>query len=222
MFTWICPQCGREVPPSAAECPHCAELRSKAAQAAPTLPLAAQPPSPQPPPPPPRQPQPAYVIAEPRSGMPSWLVALLVTAVIGGALFGVYKLMGDGSSAHKQAAAPALEKPGPAASGSAGIYGKFIEVTAFRLVEDSSRQPRVRFTVVNHSTAPMSGLELRLSLGRAGEENLPPFAVVDAKVGQIEPNGTKEMDLPIKTTLRIYELPDWQFIKGSFVVTAPR
>lgn len=257
MFTWICPQCGREVPPSAAECPSCAETRTRAAQAAAQPPAAPQvPPQPQyvapqhqapqpqyppqqqypqqqqyqPPPPqypqyqaPPQQPQPSYVIAEPKKGMPSWLVALLVTAVIGGGLFGVYKLMGDGTSNGKKADAPVFEKAAPAATGSGGgIYGKFLEVTAFRLLEDAAKKPKVRFTVVNHSPAPMSGLEMQVSLGRVGEETEPPFAVVDAKVGDVGPYATKEIELPIKTSLRVYELPDWQFIKGSFVVTAPK
>ena len=48
MFTWICPTCGREVPPSMSECPNCAPK------------VAAPPPQPQaaplpPPPPPPQQ-----------------------------------------------------------------------------------------------------------------------------------------------------------------------
>jgi hypothetical protein len=30
MFNWICPQCGREVPPSEAECPACATARAGA------------------------------------------------------------------------------------------------------------------------------------------------------------------------------------------------
>jgi hypothetical protein len=47
MFTWICPQCGREVPPSYTECPDCA---AKAASAA------APPPPQQPVYPPPPQP----------------------------------------------------------------------------------------------------------------------------------------------------------------------
>jgi hypothetical protein len=43
MFTWICPQCGREVPPAYTECPDCeAKAKSAAAEAAP------QPPAPQP------------------------------------------------------------------------------------------------------------------------------------------------------------------------------
>lgn len=256
MFTWICPQCGREVPPSAAECPSCAEMRGRAAQGAAQPPAAPQvpprpqdaapqfqPPQPQYPPQqqyaqqkqyqpppqypqyqaPPQQPQPSYVIAEPKKGMPSWLIALLVTAVIGGGLFGVYRLMGNGTSSSKKGDAPVFEKAAPAATGSGGgIYGKFLEVTAFRLLEDAAKRPKVRFTVVNHSPAPMSGLEMQVSLGRVGEETEPPFAVVDAKVGDVGPYATKEIELPIKTSLRVYELPDWQFIKGSFVVTAPK
>ena len=35
MFTWICPQCGREVPPSYTECPDCAARAKQAAAAAP-------------------------------------------------------------------------------------------------------------------------------------------------------------------------------------------
>src|SRR5215831_764021 len=35
MFTWICPHCGREVPPSYTECPDCAERAKQAASAPP-------------------------------------------------------------------------------------------------------------------------------------------------------------------------------------------
>ncbi|HTS64813.1 MAG TPA: hypothetical protein VMH28_22475 [Candidatus Acidoferrales bacterium] len=52
MFTWICPQCGREVPPSYTECPDCA----KNPKPAPPQPEAA-PPQPQHYPPQPQQPQ---------------------------------------------------------------------------------------------------------------------------------------------------------------------
>jgi hypothetical protein len=55
MFTWICPQCGREVPPSYSECPNCAENRQRAAQGLP--PVGSEPVAPRQPPPPPYTPQ---------------------------------------------------------------------------------------------------------------------------------------------------------------------
>jgi hypothetical protein len=174
------------------------------------------------PPPPQYQPPPqqSYVIAEPKKGLPSWLVGILVTAVIGGGLFGVYKLLETGPKAGNKAPDAALERPAAGAGG--GVYGKYLEVTGYRLLEAADKKPRVRFTVVNHSTAMMTGLQLEVSLGRVGADAEPPFAVVEAIVGNIEPNGAVEMELPIRTKLRIYELPDWQFIKGSFTVTAPK
>ena len=63
MFTWICPQCGREVPPAYTECPDC---RDRAAAAPPpqAAPPAPQPPYPQAPPP---QQQPYYAPPPPPS-----------------------------------------------------------------------------------------------------------------------------------------------------------
>jgi len=69
MFTWICPQCGREVLPSYTECPHCSP---KPAAGTPAPPAAAGPPAPGAPPqgpagaPPPAYQQPVYQQAPPQ------------------------------------------------------------------------------------------------------------------------------------------------------------
>lgn len=68
MFTWICPQCGREVPPSYTDCPDCAK---KAAEPQPAQPNATPPPPPPPTQqwaPPPQQPQ--YSAAQPSQYAP--------------------------------------------------------------------------------------------------------------------------------------------------------
>lgn len=167
--------------------------------------------------------QPTYVLQEPKRGLPSWLVGLLVTALIGGALFGVYKFVGGNNGSAGKTEKTQLEKVGSSpVEAAGGVYGKFVEVTGYRLLETSDKKLKLRFTVVNHSPAPMSGLALQISLGRAGEETAPPFAVVDAPVGDIEAYGAKEIELPLKTSLRVYELPDWQFIRGVVSVTAPK
>ena len=56
MFSWICPKCGKEVPPSASECPYCATDAQSAASAQPTLPTIPIPPGAQGTPPPPYYP----------------------------------------------------------------------------------------------------------------------------------------------------------------------
>jgi hypothetical protein len=48
MFSWVCPQCGREVPPSKTECPYCAERAQQAG--VPPAPVQAMPPQAYPPP----------------------------------------------------------------------------------------------------------------------------------------------------------------------------
>ena len=240
MFTWICPQCGREVPPSYTECPTCAERRQLAAQpatpppsqqaVAPPPPLApppayAQPQyAPPPPPPPPPQQQPVYAQQPPqqqpqyytlpdqKKGMPTWLVGVLTVVVLGGGLFGLYKFVGGSSKpAPVQAALPADGKAHP--------YQKYLEVVGVRLMETESKKNMVRFTVVNHSAADLSGLELSIVLSpTTGGE---PVAVIDAKVGDVPAQGIKDMESPLNTKLKVYELPDWQFVKTSFVITAP-
>jgi len=62
MFTWICPQCGREVSPSYDECPDCK------GKTAPAQPVAGPPPGQAPyPPPPPYQPVPGPEYAPPQA-----------------------------------------------------------------------------------------------------------------------------------------------------------
>ncbi len=266
MFTWICPQCGKEVPPSSSECPFCAERRQLAAQppqpqyppqqpayppppAAPHLPPPqpqyqpspqaapyAPPPQPQYPPPqpgyqqqpayyPPPQPappqqQPVYTIDNGRKGMPTWLVALVTLVVIGGGFFGVYRLL---STKNRAPAADAASGPQLPGANSSNPYARYVEVTGVRLLENAAKKPMVRFAVVNHSDAELSGLQLRVtfttSTAAPGSE---PIAVVDAKVGSVPGNGTKDMEFPLATHLRIYELPDWQFVRTSVEITAPK
>jgi hypothetical protein len=65
MFTWICPQCGREVPPAYNDCPDCSKKAAAGgADTAPVPPTVSAPPPAQQPyyqqPPPPQAPPPGY------------------------------------------------------------------------------------------------------------------------------------------------------------------
>lgn len=239
MFTWICPQCGREVPPSYTECPTCAERQKQAAAPPPPPPPRPEPVAPPPayapsqqpyaPPPPYAQPQyaapqpqqPVYTIGEQKKGMPSWLVALLTLAVLGGGFAGLYKLLSKSDNGRPVAAGPKLEQPGPA--GGAHPYLKFVEIVGVRILEDERKRPAVRYVVVNHSPAELGGVELRLTfLASSDKGDADSFAEITTKVGTLAPYGSKDLEAPLATKLKIYELPDWQFVKVNVEITAPR
>lgn len=269
MFTWICPQCGREVPPSYSECPACAEARMKPQQppqpqppqpvpqqpqwtpapppqqplqqpswGAPQQPQWAPPaqsqpqwtPQPPPPPPPQQEPwtpapqQPVYTIGEnnQRKGMPAWLVLLLVAGGLGAALFGFYRFMGRSGSPATAGKEAAFEQPAAIGSSAGHPYAKHLEVTGLRLSEEGGKV-KVQFAVVNHSGAAMSGLEMKVALQSTGSKpEDPPLAVVDAKIGNLGPYEVKDLSAQVKTKLRAYELPDWQFLRATFEITAPK
>lgn len=263
MFTWICPQCGKEVPPSSSECPACAERRQQAAQPPQAPPPPQYPPQPQqqapyyppqpqyqpppqpqyqppqqpqyqpqpqpqyqPPPPqqqapyyPPQPQQPVYTIDNgAKKGMPAWLAAVLTLAVIGGGLFLVYKLLSNRNGA--PATSAQATAPQQTTANSSHPYAKHIEIVGVRILETADKKPLVRFAVINHSPAELSGLELRITFSSTSQTT--PIAVVDAKVGSIAAYGIKDMESPLSTSLRIYELPDWQFVRTAIEITAPK
>ena len=294
MFTWICPQCGREVPPSYSECPTCAENRQRAAQGLPPVgvapaaappqaptppqpayqppappypvqaptqffqqpPAASPPPAPAPffqqspaaPPPPyppapgyappqsPQAPPPAWAAAPPQPeqpvytlpetaasrGFPSWLVAILVAALAIGGFFLAYKLLGG-----KSEIATAPVRTGTASTAPQGAdaspYARYIEVAGIRIVEDEKEHIKATFVVVNHSTADMPSLDLQLTLrSSTARPEDEPLAVVGLKTGPLAANTSKDLSAPLKTTLRAYELPDWQFLRVSVEVMPQR
>ena len=278
MFTWICPKCGGEVPPSYSECPRCAEAAGRrtapppvvaspppvqppppvappppvyaapppppvyaapppppvyAAPEPPAAPVYAAPPSPPAPasaplPPQPQQtweapPPPAYVLPEPKKRMPAWLVVLLVFGVLGGGLYGVYHFFGSGSGSAGgggETGAPVMASI--AEEEGAHPFRRHLEVTGLRLFEDARKNVVLRYTVVNHSPAELGGVELRILLTtKNAGENAAALAEILAKVGTVPAHGAKEMESPVKTSLRAYELPDWQFLETRFSVTAP-
>ncbi len=48
-----------------------------------------------------------------------------------------------------------------------------------------------------------------------------PVAEFDAKIPALGPQETQELTATAATKLRVYELPDWQFIRADFDITSP-
>jgi len=142
--------------------------------------------------------------------MKLWLTVLCVVSLAGC----------SPSSADKQPK-PAPSVPTRAtASNKSNPLAKYIELVGVRANEKSPGHLQVQFGVVNHSEADIGDVKLDVSLGttaaKAGE---PPLITFSTKVPALGPNEMKQVSVDVPTKLRVYELPDWQFLKADFQIS---
>lgn len=173
---------------------------------------------------PPSQQQEVYYLDNngggPKKRMPPWLGAVLAIAILGGGFFALYRYVGNRNGTTGTTTLPTAQLSSEAAI-AGHPFRKHIELAALRLIEKGDRT-MLRFAVVNHSAADLPGVGLRVSLTTtAAAPTDPPLAVFDAKAGDLAPYSSKDLELEIKTGKRVYELPDWQFLKATFDLTAP-
>jgi len=217
MFTWICPKCGGEVLPSQSDCPRCGpEQKDTPAQTAAVAPAT---------PVPVRSSAPAqefhasHAHEHPHSGMPTWLVGVL--AVMALFVVGVLAYRYGAGSKKVEVAAPKQEFQGMAKG--THPLAKFIEVTGLRVSEDTKKNVLIKIVVVNHSTADIPDMEIsadiRAITAKPGDA---PLCSLAAKVPSLGPHESKEITATAKTTLRAYELPDWQFLKADYEIVSPK
>lgn len=163
-----------------------------------------------------------------RSGPPTWVAAIGFAAILilvgGGIWFFVLRTPDSGSNAPaaKTADAPAAASTG-AASGQAGAnpYQNYVEVVGIRMITED-KKPVAKFVVVNHSSAEIDNLEanvkLSASTSRSEEDSVGSFSF---RIPEIDGNSSKDMTAPLKTKLKMYELPDWQKTNVVVEITSP-
>ncbi len=213
MFTWICPKCGKEVPPSYSECPNCEATGQAAAAGQPAAPASAPPANPVPP---------RTAAARPQHvGVPGWILSIVFAALFVGLGVGAFFLF---RSAPAQPAAPqpaaAFETPATQVAASAQQSNpalRNLELTGLRLTEDKRQKAYLQFVVVNHSGADLGevGAKVELRSTKAGPAD-PPVGTFAFKTS-LGPYEAKDVKAPIETKLRVYELPDWQFLRTEII-----
>src|SRR6266851_1473852 len=108
------------------------------------------------------------------------------------------------------------EPPGAATPVGKHPLTKYIELVGFRLTEAAAGKLSVKFAVVNHSEADIGDLAVKVKLTTtAAKPGDQPVAEFDAKVPSLGPQEIKDVSASATTKLRIYELPDWQFLKAE-------
>jgi hypothetical protein len=99
---------------------------------------------------------------------------------------------------------------------------KYLEIAGFRVSEGGAGKLAVKFAVINHSEADIGDLTMKLKLTTtAAKPEDPPIAEFDAKVPALGPLEVKDASGTATTKLRVYELPDWQFLKADAEITSP-
>jgi hypothetical protein len=132
-------------------------------------------------------------------------------------------LVGCSSDADtKQTKQKAPEPQGGAMASNKHPLAKYIELVGFRMAEQGAGKLKLTFGVVNHSEADIGdlGLKVKLTTSAAKPED-PPVAEFEAQVPAVGPHEIKDVTVTVPTKLRIYELPDWQFLRTQFEITSP-
>jgi hypothetical protein len=107
-------------------------------------------------------------------------------------------------------------------SQSSNPYAKYLELVGFRIIEKSPGHLEVRFGVVNHSEADLGELKMDVNVRTTtAKPDEPPLITFSTKVS-LGPSELKLMTVDVPTKLRVYELPDWQFLKPDFQLTEPK
>lgn len=119
-------------------------------------------------------------------------------------------------------AAAARPKPLPPPQ-SRNPVAKYLELTGFRISEKAPGKLGIQFAVVNHSDADIGDvtLDVQLRTTQSKPEDAP-VAAFTAKVPGVAPETLKEVTVTVPSALRIYELPDWQYLRADFDVTEPK
>jgi hypothetical protein len=248
MFTWICPQCGREVPPAYAECPDCgpknaagppppaATAGNPAGPAAPPQQSLepAQPPAfapPQEAPPAVRRPRPSSPMFQespppPPQYAPPRRGGMQVPTWLMALLFALVILgIGGGilwyaSSQRSQTPTAIVESPAAKPGAAQNPLQKYIEVTGLRFGK-SAKGVVVTFILVNHSDSDLVGLAGNATIWgrtRKSEEDAIGTFAFETSMAA---QSSKELTLPFTTKLKMIEMPDWQNATVDVQITAP-
>jgi hypothetical protein len=147
--------------------------------------------------------------------LPGWAMSLLFAATF--IILGLTALLifrQPGKEAAASAVAP-LEAPATATIAIQPLAEfKNVELAGLRITEDSHQKPSVQCVVVNHSGADLGDITGRVELKAVTSKDQQPVGTFTFKAS-LGPYESKDVKEPLDTKLRVYELPDWQFLRAE-------
>lgn len=153
--------------------------------------------------------------------MPAWMVTGIVALIVVGLVAGAVWITRRGNAAPVEESSAATTAATPSAGSADNPLAKFIELTGFRIGENTQQKPQLRFIAVNHSGGELSDVTVRVDLKTTnGRKEDAPIASFETTLPRLDPSGSKEVTVPLETKVRAYELPDWQFLRAEFTVVS--
>jgi hypothetical protein len=145
-------------------------------------------------------------------------------AFVGAALVLTLGGCSSSSSAGKQGKPTAVVIPPHfTATNTSNPIAKYIELVGLRVRERSPGHLVIQFGVVNHSEADVGDVKMTVNLGTtAAKPGDPPLITFPAQVSRLGPSELKDVTVEVPIKLRVYELPDWQFLKADFEIIEPK
>jgi len=141
------------------------------------------------------------------------VVAVMLSAVVGAAFYFLVmpRIVADAKPG------PTPAEPAPAPVKSTSPLAKFVEVTGFRIVVDSSKKSEVQYLVVNHSDADIADANVFVTL-HGVKPGSPTVCRFSFKVASLAPFEAKQMSSPIEKA-RTLALPDWQDLRADVQIS---
>jgi hypothetical protein len=131
--------------------------------------------------------------------------------------------LADCSSAPQPKTGPATSTQTPRVAASSNPVAKYIELSGLRITEKGPGKLIVHLAVINHSEADVGNIAMIVNLRpTTAKPDDAPLASFNARVNNLGPEDLKEVSVEVPTKLRVYELPDWQFIRAEFQITEPK
>ena len=132
-------------------------------------------------------------------------------------------LAGCSSTPQTKTTTPATSTQTPRVAASSNPVAKYIELSGLRITEKGLGKLNIHFAVINHSEADVGNIAMIVNLrASTAKPEDAPLATFNARVNSLGPEDLKEVSAEVPTKLRVYELPDWQFIRADFQITEPK
>jgi len=154
-----------------------------------------------------------------RRGLPTWLMTVLFAVGFVAIVFGIYRLVE--SSHGTPQPSTTVENPAAKPGAPTNVWQKYIEVSGVRFGENAKKQPVVRFVLINHSGQDAEDLTGNVTLWGRTRKSEEDAAGSFAFKATVPANGIKDLEAPLTTKLKVYELPDWQFVSADLQITGP-